>query len=526
MKKRIILFIFLSAICPSTLFALNGVHVEAELSESSPYVRQKIIYSIRVVSSISLSKVTVSPPTAAGVVLEKADGPRNSYRTGTGGQRLVVNEYRYLITPLTPGYTELPPAHVKVTPRERRNGSGNYYNYNPWQRQNYPAYARENDSTVGEHELMSNSVVLTIRPPMSDESSWLPLYQAEIRGKLQGNTNQVSVGKPINLILTFRATGLGGDGLPGLAQFLQSPDVKLYSDRPITGQKLSRDGKTLYGQRKETITIIPQKSGNLELPEIRVPWWDLYNHRPTEVSWHPPVLTVVDSAQDTSLQSVGLDRQGSTGLSIFALFALGFLMFAVGWWIGAGRPELPLSIRADLSRVWVLTLTLFKRVLSSTRQLFEKRLPKTPYKRVYDSVRLHIRRNLPVISFSGRARRLIARITPRPIKTWHLIRRVGRETDPVRIAKLLQDYAKYALNMPANTPLHTIATEISERYPHLNSDVTKALFTNLDTAIYGDTQMDSKRWHKAFNWLFMRMIMGRRYKPHLIDVIGLPELNP
>ena len=256
MKKRIALFILLSAVCPSTLFALNGVHVEAALSESNPYVSQKIIYSIRVVSSISLSKVNVTPPTATGVVLERADGPRNSYRTGSGGQRLVVNEYRYLITPLTPGYTEIPPAQVNVTPRESRSGTGNHYSYsygysyNPWQRQNYPAYTEQKEFAESEHELTSNSVVLTIRPPMSDDASWLPLYQAEIYGTLQGDTSQVKVGEPLRLALTFRATGVGGDGLPSLAQFLQSPNFKLYSDRPVTQQKLTRDGKTVYGQRK------------------------------------------------------------------------------------------------------------------------------------------------------------------------------------------------------------------------------------------------------------------------------------
>ena len=361
---------------------------------------------------------------------------------------------------------------------------------------------------------------------MSDDASWLPLYQAEIYGTLQGDTSQVKVGEPLRLALTFRATGVGGDGLPSLAQFLQSPNFKLYSDRPVTQQKLTRDGKTVYGQRKETITIIPQKNGNLELPEIRVPWWDLVNHRPAEVSWRPPVMNAGDSVHEASLQASGLTRQSNIGLWVFGLLVIGLFMFAAGWWIGAGRPELPLSMRADLARIWSLILTLFKRILNGPRQLLKQRLPRAPYKRIYNSVQLRIQRTFPVISFSGRMQRLIARITPRPIKTWQLIRRVGRETDPVRIAQLLQEYAKDALRMPANTPLHTIATEISERHRHLDHDVTKSLFTNLDTTIYGGTQMDSKQWHKAFNWLFMRMMLGRRYRPHLVDVIGLPELNP
>lgn len=539
MRKPFYLIVFLLVVCPHAVFALSGVNVEAALSETSPYVRQKLVYSVRVVSSISLSKVSVHPPSVAGIVLEKADGPRNSYRTGRDGQQLVVNEYRYIVTPLTPGYMEIPSAKVKVTPAESQtNGRvGNYYsynysynnNYNPWQQQSF-AYQSRPEPAIGEHTLTSNSVTLTIRPPIGHNMHWLPLYQAEIEGSLEGDIHQAVAGKPLTLKLIFRATGLGGDELPSLAQFLQSPKYKLYSGHPITTQGLSRDGTTLYGQREESFTIIPQETGPLILPEIRVSWWDLNHQRPAEVHWRPPNVTTVEASSESELSSQSTDHKPQEGIrgSIFMYLVVGLFSFVSGWWLGAGRPILSLSIPNEVMAYRSQVLIRISRLVRDARMWLMQQLPKTKllYYKLLRKYSESVKRTLPLRSVLTTAHRLIEHTTPQTVKTVLLMRRVSRETDPTRIAKLLQEYAHTAMRLPANTSLYTIASEIGERYPHLDRAVVKSLFTTLDTSIYGSTQLDGAQWHEAFREVFMRVLIRRRFKLRLIDVVGLPNLNP
>jgi hypothetical protein len=472
-------------------------------------------------------------------VLEKADGPRNTYRTGRDGQQLVVNEYRYIVTPLTPGYTEIPPTNVKVTPAESQANSrvGNYYSYNfgynhkfnPWQQHSF-AYQNENEPAVGEHVLISNRVTLTVRPPIGDNVYWLPLYQAEIEGSIGGDFHHAIAGKPLTLKLIFRATGLGGDELPSLAEFLQSPNYKLYSGHPVTAQELSRDGKTLYGQREESFTIIPQETGPLRLPEIRVSWWDLNHQRPAEVRWRPTDLAAAKTPSENKLSAGSTDRKLQNGFrsSILGFFIVGLFSFAFGWWLGAGRPTLSLSIPNKILEFGSRILIKISGLVRDVRLWLMQQLPKAKLalnkipRKLSGSVKLA----LPLSSALTTMHRWIEYATPRTLKTALLMHRVARETDPTRIAKLLQDYAHAAMRLPVNTSLYTIASEIDERYPHLDSALLKSLFTTLDTAIYGSTQMDGPQWHKAFRGVFMRILMGRRFKPHLIDIVGLPNLNP
>jgi len=98
----------------TTAAAQKTLWAEAELAAGGGYVNQTLLYTLRVYSQGSLSEVDLAPPESASIVLQRIGNAEASYKM-VGRVRYVVNEYRYLLTPLVPGRLEVPPASVTVT---------------------------------------------------------------------------------------------------------------------------------------------------------------------------------------------------------------------------------------------------------------------------------------------------------------------------------------------------------------------------------------------------------------------------
>ena len=75
--------------------------VEVEVSESSPFEQQNIVYTVRVVSSDNLKTLNPILPRIEGAALQKVDGPAASLRTDKrSGNQKIVNTYHFKLTPL------------------------------------------------------------------------------------------------------------------------------------------------------------------------------------------------------------------------------------------------------------------------------------------------------------------------------------------------------------------------------------------------------------------------------------------
>jgi len=86
--------------------------VELQLNDHSPYVQQSVILTLRLVSAGSLPEATPELPSAGAVLIRPLDGPRTSVRQ-QGGKREVVNEFRFVATPLETGDLTVPGLRVR-----------------------------------------------------------------------------------------------------------------------------------------------------------------------------------------------------------------------------------------------------------------------------------------------------------------------------------------------------------------------------------------------------------------------------
>jgi len=285
--------------------APKALSVQTDISTRTPYQNEPVLYTVKLVAARSVGDVGIPEFTVPDAVVEKL-GDAKVYDARAGDAPVKVIEARYLITPLKSGKIKIPPyifqgEVVSDAQRKRRSpfndpffdipdpfgmfeGFGNFTTYEPF-------------------AIAGDEVTLDVKAPAAAMDPWLPLYDLQISENLSG-VEDAKVGEPLTLSLTMVAKGASGKVLPSLSdQIRENGDFKIYADKPETSEDISKDGKTISGWRQESYTLIPQKSGSLILPEIKVPWWNIEKGKTAYTSVPERTITVAPGtlSQTTSV---------------------------------------------------------------------------------------------------------------------------------------------------------------------------------------------------------------------------------
>ena len=126
---------------------------------------------------------------------------------------------------------------------------------------------------VKKFSIKSNSLVLDVQEPLEGFNPWLPANEISIN-ESKWDSESFQVGKPINRKFTITTKGLSINQIPNLSSNLGvDSEVKTYADQPQVIEKINNSG--IIGSRIEQYTVIPQKEGRVEFPEIKIKWWDV-----------------------------------------------------------------------------------------------------------------------------------------------------------------------------------------------------------------------------------------------------------
>jgi hypothetical protein len=181
----------------------------------------------------------------------------------------------------------------------------------------------------------------------------------------------IRVGEPLTRTLSIEALGLRGEQLPPVEPPAPA-GARVYPDQAQT--QSGRDGDRVVGIREERMAIVPTEPGELILPAIRIPWWDVEQQiqRVAEIpARRVAVLPAVSDApsETPGVKPLGAEPNAAPGPGPLPGWrdhaALGFaglwLVTLVAWWrtrrvvrVAPGKrrapdPELPLR-RTALKR--------------------------------------------------------------------------------------------------------------------------------------------------------------------------------
>jgi len=241
------------------------IFLEVLLDTNSAYVQSEVIYTARLFRAVEIRDGSLTEPEIASAVVERM-GEDVTYQAMRNQRRYQVTERRFAIFPQKSGNLAIPPTIFEgkvFVPRKVQPGRA----MDPFDQ------FFQSQQRLRRVKVKSDAVVLEVlpQPPSFKGENWLPAKYLVLSESWSKNPLVFKVGEPITRTLRIEAKGQTGAQLPEF-RLVNTDGIKQYVDQPTVKTGLS-DG-SLLGVREEKFAIIPTQSGELQLPEIRLYWWD------------------------------------------------------------------------------------------------------------------------------------------------------------------------------------------------------------------------------------------------------------
>ncbi|MES2199236.1 MAG: BatD family protein [Chlamydiota bacterium] len=268
---------------------MEGVELSSEVSKSSPYKNEPIIYTVRLVAKRSLGNLQL-PKVDIDEAIVEMDGEPKIHEKTVNGMRVNIIDFTYLITPLKVGVLHIPPTVIQGSisnKKERYTGS--------------LLDMMQGFDRLEPFTLKTSEISLDVQPAISGITSWLPAQSLKIEEVLD-DSQGIREGEPFTRSFKISAEGVRSNQLPSLND-LQSSDgqFKIYADKPEFGDEVKDQRVKSY--RKEQYTLIPKKPGSLVLPEITLSWWDVVKKEKATAIIPARLLQVSPLLNEVALES-------------------------------------------------------------------------------------------------------------------------------------------------------------------------------------------------------------------------------
>lgn len=228
--------------------------LEALIDSESVYVQQQVLLTVRIYHAIRLDDMNLSEPELDNAQVEKIG--QESFRRDIDGITYQVHELVYAIFPQQPGELHIPELVFSARQPLR---SRSFFDF--------PGQGRGLRRLTPQFTVQVKPI-----PPAFSGSPWLPARDLSLLDSWSGDPERLTEGESVTRTITLQAEGLAAVQLPEL----KVPDVdgaRLYADQPQL-ENLG-DARGLHGKRVQGMALIPARPGQIELPPIRVRWWDV-----------------------------------------------------------------------------------------------------------------------------------------------------------------------------------------------------------------------------------------------------------
>jgi len=229
------------------------IFVATEVDFAESYVQAQVLYTVKVYRSVATRQPRLSEPSFGGVeVLIELAGEERSYESILDGKSYNVVERVYALFAQESGELSIVPARFEA--RVLRGG-------------------RITGRKIFESEALT-VVVNPIPPPPVDfpDAAWLPAKSLELGEEWSREPDRLPAGEPITRHVTTTAIGQLSTQIPVIDPIV-ADGVKIYPDKPEL--HVSADPAGIRAVRKDQYALIGTRAGVVELPELKLPWWDI-----------------------------------------------------------------------------------------------------------------------------------------------------------------------------------------------------------------------------------------------------------
>ncbi len=226
---------------------------EAELDRDSVYVQGQLILTLRVQQAVNLESRSITELQLDNAFVKPLE--QRSFQRQINDRPWLVHEIRYAIFPEQSGELVIPAQTFSA-------------------RESLPRRSLfDMDNTGRQLRRRSDELRVEVlpRPDNFPGSTWLPARDLRIVETWSTPPEQLRAGESATRSLQITGEGLQGAQLPPIL-FPSTPGLKYYPDQPVISDTEVSSG--LVGSRLDSAALVPTREGPLELPEIRIPWWD------------------------------------------------------------------------------------------------------------------------------------------------------------------------------------------------------------------------------------------------------------
>jgi len=313
--------------------AAEPVFIEVTVyPESGPYyVLSQISLMVRIFYQANLTEAAINPPDPSQASVRLLD--EVPYQADRNGQRYRVLERRYAIFPERSGTLTIPAMQLSGRLIERPSDR-------LWQ------------PKVRGRRVKVESEPLTLeispRPAAYTGDFWLPARRITLSQQISEN-EKLHVGEPVTRTVILDAQGLEENMLEEPV-WPEIPATRIYPDQP---QGISRDdGEWVLGHKEFRYAVVPERAGELLLPEIKLDWWDTVANRQRTAILPEHRITVLPSEVSQSASLLPPDASDING----AAFGT-----SIGNQILSANATLWKVATGSFAVLWLLTLFFYYR---------------------------------------------------------------------------------------------------------------------------------------------------------------------
>ena len=229
------------------------VFVTSEVDRDETFVQSQVLYRIKIYRAVPTRQPALREPTIGGAeVLVEVAGDERSYEAVLNGRAYNVVEKVVALYPQESGEITISPARFEA--RVLRNG-------------------RITGRKIFESDPHTVTVLpIPAPPPEYPDAAWLPAMDVQLNDEWSRETDELQAGEPVTRRVTLSALGQLETQLPVLA-IPEVNGLNVYADRPDLRRVLEPGG--IRGVREDQYAIIGVTGGQLEVPALELPWWDL-----------------------------------------------------------------------------------------------------------------------------------------------------------------------------------------------------------------------------------------------------------
>lgn len=247
----------------------DAVYLEAEVDTQSPYVQQGVVYTIRLHYAVTLVDGAIEAPAPDSATITQL-GQDQQYQQTEGGRQYRVLERRFALVPERSGRLELPTARFRG-----RALSG----MDPFTR-------------GGNVSASAPSLALDVKPePANAPRPWLPVAAATLtRNDVPA---RAKAGEPVMVEIAFAVDGALSSQLADL-ELPAIPGAQVFPEPQQRSDALA--GRTLRATLRRRFAIVPNAGGRLEVPALRIPYWNTTTDRADVAELATLVIDVAHAA--------------------------------------------------------------------------------------------------------------------------------------------------------------------------------------------------------------------------------------